>query len=200
LILARPYRLRAETRSAYYLVRVLADPDADSTRLTTTDRLASVAGHDAATGRGGNAAASCAPVGFVEPVVAAGSAVGCPTCTSARSRHGHAPESRLCLQGKQREGAARVGRAGGDRRHAMTCSQVWWVPRDGAAVAVHPDGRERPRRPREVMRAVPASRVGYGRTTGVRADQSVTADDVPSRRWSVSEHSSAVGFLDQPWI
>lgn len=29
MILARPYRLRAETRSAYYLVRVLADPDAD---------------------------------------------------------------------------------------------------------------------------------------------------------------------------
>jgi hypothetical protein len=29
LILARPYRLRAETRSAYYLVRVLADSDAD---------------------------------------------------------------------------------------------------------------------------------------------------------------------------
>ena len=59
MILARPYRLRAETRSAYYLVRVLADPDADSTRLTTTDRLASVAGHDRldethrrATGRG----------------------------------------------------------------------------------------------------------------------------------------------------
>jgi hypothetical protein len=29
LILDRPYRLRAEIRSAYYLVRVLADPDAD---------------------------------------------------------------------------------------------------------------------------------------------------------------------------
>lgn len=29
MILARPYRLRAETRSAYYLVRVLADPNAD---------------------------------------------------------------------------------------------------------------------------------------------------------------------------
>jgi hypothetical protein len=33
LILARPYRLRAETRSAYYLVRVLADPDADRERV-----------------------------------------------------------------------------------------------------------------------------------------------------------------------
>ena len=36
--------------------------------------------------------------------------------------HGHAPEGSFCLQGKQREGAARVGRAGDDRRHAMTCA------------------------------------------------------------------------------
>ena len=35
-----------------------------------------MAGHDGATGRGGNAATSWVPVGFVEPVVAAGRALG----------------------------------------------------------------------------------------------------------------------------
>jgi hypothetical protein len=59
----------------------------------------------------------------------------------------------------------------------MTCAQVRRGPRDGAAVAVHPDGRERERRPREVTRAVAASPPVYGRTTGVRANRSVTADD-----------------------
>jgi hypothetical protein len=48
----------------------------------------------------------------------------------------------------------------------MTCAQVRRGPRDGAAVAVHPDGRERARRAREVMRAVAASRPVYVRTTG----------------------------------
>jgi histidine ammonia-lyase len=51
----------------------------------------------------------------------------------------------------------------------MTCAQVRRGARDGAAVAVHPEGRERARRAREVMRAVAASRPVYGRTTGVRA-------------------------------
>lgn len=59
----------------------------------------------------------------------------------------------------------------------MTCAQVRRGDREGAAVAVHPDGRERARRAREVMRAVAASRPVYGRTTGVRANRSVTADD-----------------------
>jgi histidine ammonia-lyase len=59
----------------------------------------------------------------------------------------------------------------------MTCAQVRRGARDGAAVAVHPDERERARRAREVMRAVAASRPVYGRTTGVRANRSVTADD-----------------------
>ena len=40
----------------------------------------------------------------------------------------------------------------------MTCAQVQRGARDAAAVAVHPDGRERARRAREVMRAVAASR------------------------------------------
>ena len=55
----------------------------------------------------------------------------------------------------------------------MSCAQVRRVPRDGAAVAVRPDGREQARRVREVMRAVAASRPVYGRTTGVRANRSM---------------------------
>ena len=59
----------------------------------------------------------------------------------------------------------------------MTCAQVRRGDREGAAVEVNPDGRERARRAREVVRAVAASRPVYGRTTGVRANRSMTADD-----------------------
>ena len=44
----------------------------------------------------------------------------------------------------------------------MSCAQVRRVPRDGAAVAVRPDGRERARRAREVMRAVRLNQLAAG--------------------------------------
>jgi histidine ammonia-lyase len=44
----------------------------------------------------------------------------------------------------------------------MTCAQVRRGARDGAAVAVHPDERERARRAREVMRAVRLNQLAAG--------------------------------------
>ena len=85
---------------------------ADSTRASTAERLASVAGHDAATGRGGNAATSCAPVGFADPVTAAAvSAVGCPTC-DVGGDHDPAPPKRICRLSARYPGA---GGAAGSR-------------------------------------------------------------------------------------
>ena len=75
----------------------------------------------------------------------------------------------------------------------MTCAQVRRGPRDGAAVAVHPDERERARRAREVMRAVAASRPVYGRTTGVRANRSVTADDAGHGLRLLRSHAGGAG-------
>ena len=88
---------------------------AASTRSTTADRRAPVAGHDGATGRGGNAATSWVPVGFVEPVVAAGSAVGCPTCTFGGD-HDPAPPKRICRLSARYPGAGGVAGSPSRRR------------------------------------------------------------------------------------
>ena len=49
---------------------------AASARASTADRLARVAGHDEATGRGGNAVSSCAPVCLTGPLVGAVTSAG----------------------------------------------------------------------------------------------------------------------------
>ena len=51
------------------------------TRVSTADRLACVAGHDDATGRGGNAASSCAPVVFTSPVAGDAASVAAAVIT-----------------------------------------------------------------------------------------------------------------------
>ena len=59
----------------------------------------------------------------------------------------------------------------------MTCEQVRRIARDGAPVAVHPDGLERARRAREVIGRVVGARPVYGRTTGVGANRGGAAVD-----------------------
>src|SRR5436305_9105762 len=75
----------------------------------------------------------------------------------------------------------------------MTCEQVRRIARDGAAVAVHPGGRERARRAREVMLRVAASRPVYGRTTGVGANRAVTADDTGHGLRLIRSHAGGAG-------
>jgi hypothetical protein len=71
----------APSRRPCWLAGVSSENGAAKTRASTAERLASVAGHETATGRGGSAASSCAPVGLASTsygdasAVAAGAAV-----------------------------------------------------------------------------------------------------------------------------
>ena len=86
---------------------------AASTLASTADRLASVAGHDDATGRGGNAASSCAPVGFTSPLFGVVTSVGgvLITCFAAGG-HGSFSPNRVCRLSARYPGA---GGAAGSR-------------------------------------------------------------------------------------
>ena len=70
LVRSQPSTVSTPNRRFCWLCGLSNANGAASTRSTTADRLASVAGHDDAIGRGGNNAASCAPVDFADPATA----------------------------------------------------------------------------------------------------------------------------------
>jgi histidine ammonia-lyase len=75
----------------------------------------------------------------------------------------------------------------------LTCGKVRDIARAGAPVTVDPEGLERARLARDVVRAAAATRPVYGRTTGVGANRAVDAADGAHGLRLMRSHAGGAG-------